>query len=525
MYNINIIYLNFNLYKMWIETLNEQNEDPIAKSLERLKINILKKAKNEKIVTIEKWANLISIVKNNLWLAEIITSDTKLCNILADNIAQQNNIEDVTKIRIGSKITINMDKIHEIIEKYWIKKIIIKKKENISSVVKKYLWLSRKEKSNEKLCNILADNILKRNKITDSNKISVGDTLYVNMNKVDEIIKSHKQNQWKQEKKEQVESKESEQYITIHSVKEFENSNEYLVKKIRNDTSINWKFYNTLRNGYSIKFLKPIETKNSPSLTIEEITKPNEKIDNKLAGKTFVLDPGHWSMDIWSVWLAQFWPAENKEKVVVYESAVMMDLTYRVARQLRAHWANVIFTHYMNKRWIMNGKDLPPCSRVMDSNGNEKYQDIWGSDNKDLVWTAFWAGHLTERSNYANNNTTLFISLHADLLLDNNGKVNDTTKILSIKYDERQTKSSISKTIAEGIINNGFWYYFNGTLAGDVKRDVGKQNLWVLKPTACPAILIEFWNISQENQAYVLRQSDKREDLAKSLVSSLIATL
>jgi hypothetical protein len=33
----------------------------------------------------------------------------------------------------------------------------------------------------------------------------------------------------------------------------------------------------------------------------------------------------------------------------------------------------------------MNGKDLPPCSRVMDNNGNEKFQDIWSKDNKDSV--------------------------------------------------------------------------------------------------------------------------------------------
>jgi N-acetylmuramoyl-L-alanine amidase len=161
----------------------------------------------------------------------------------------------------------------------------------------------------------------------------------------------------------------------------------------------------------------------------------------------------------------------------------------------------------------------------MDNNGNEKFQDIWSKDNKDSVWTAFWAGHLTERSNYANNSTSLFISLHADLLLDSNWNINDKDKILSIKYDERQAKWNTSKKIGEGIMKNGFWYYFNGTLASDVKRDVKSQKLWVLKPTISPAILVEFWNISQENQAYTLRQSDKREELAKSLVSSLIATL
>jgi hypothetical protein len=56
----------------------------------------------------------------------------------------------------------------------------------------------------------------------------------------------------------------------------------------------------------------------------------------------------------------------NKEKVVVYESAVMMDLTYRIARELRAHGAKVKLTHYMNRRGIMDIKDLPPCSRTFN---------------------------------------------------------------------------------------------------------------------------------------------------------------
>jgi hypothetical protein len=45
----------------------------------------------------------------------------------------------------------------------------------------------------------------------------------------------------------------------------------------------------------------------------------------------------------------------------------MMDLGYRIARELRAHGADVELTHYMNRRGIMDVKDLPPCSRVFDS--------------------------------------------------------------------------------------------------------------------------------------------------------------
>jgi N-acetylmuramoyl-L-alanine amidase len=100
-------------------------------------------------------------------------------------------------------------------------------------------------------------------------------------------------------------------------------------------------------------------------------------------------------------------------------------------------------------------------------------------------------------------------------------KVDDKTKILSIKYDERQGNWE-SKKIAQKLLDNGFWYYYQGKLSQDVKRDVAQQHLWALRPAKSPAVLIEFWNISQESQAYILREYSKREELAKNFVSSLI---
>jgi hypothetical protein len=44
----------------------------------------------------------------------------------------------------------------------------------------------------------------------------------------------------------------------------------------------------------------------------------------------------------------------------------MMDLTYRIARELRAHGAKVDLTHHMNRRGILDVKDLPPCSKVFN---------------------------------------------------------------------------------------------------------------------------------------------------------------
>ena len=408
-----------------------------------------------KTITVWKWATLSSIVKDSLWLDTAITSDPKLCRILINNIAEQNNIKDINKINLDSTLVINMDSINAVIDSYQ------------------------------------------------------ADTLGI-------------PNQW--DKKEQREIIENVSYTTIHSLEEFKNSDNYLIKKIYKDKNINWKFIEALKSGYSIKFLNPRETKESPALSVDEITKPKEILGNELSGKTFMLDPGHGSLDTWAIWLAQYWDESNKEKVAVYESAVMMDLTYRIARELRAHGAKVDLTHHMNRRGIMDVKDLPPCSRVFDGEWKEVFQDIWDGVDNNAKWNLFNADgtYLTKRASIANSHTpNLFVSLHADMLR-NGDKIDDQTKILSIKYDERQSWNEASKELAQQLLNNGFGYYFNGKLASDVKRDVAQQHLGVLKTANSPAILVEFWNISQESQAYILREYTKRDELAKNFAASLI---
>ena len=407
-----------------------------------------------RMIQIGQWATLSSVVKDSLWLPKDVTSDPKLCRALIDNIASQNDIEDINMINLNDVLTINMDSLYQTIDNYQ------------------------------------------------------ADTMWI-------------PTQWK--KIEQREVIENVSYTTIHSLDEFKNSDNYLIKKIYRDNNINWKFFEALKKGYSIKFLNPRESKNAPSLSIDEITKPKEIVGNELSGKTFVLDPGHGSLDTWAIWLAQYWDESNKEKVAVYESAIMMDLAYRIARELRAHGAKVELTHYMNRRGILDVKDLPPCSRVFDGEWKEVYQDIWNGVGKDSKWNFFNADgkYLKKRATIANQyNPNLMVSLHADMLRSWD-IVDDQTKILSIKYDERQGINE-SKVIADQLLSNGFWYYYNGKLSWEVKRDTANQKLWVLKPAESPAVLVEFWNISQESQAYILREHTKREELAKNFASSLI---
>lgn len=425
-----------------------------------------------KTIKIGKWATLSTIVRDSLWLSPDITSDPKLCRILIDNIAEQNNIPDINNINLDSTLVINMDSINATIDSY---------KEDTLNVSEQW---NKKEQWEE------------INKWEDA--------------QINNIELNHK---------------EDTPYTTINSVEEFKKSDNYLIKKIYRDKNINWKFFEALNAWYSIKFLNSRETKDNPTYTLDEITKPKEIVWEELKGKKFILDPGHWSLDTWAIGLAQYWNETNKEKVAVYESAVMMDLTYRIARELRSHGAEVKLTHYMNRRWIMDVKDLPPCSRVFDDKWNEIYQDIWDGMEEGSEWTFFKADgqYLTKRAKIANKyNPKLFVSLHADILRSGEN-IDDKSKILSIKYDERQGNKE-SESIAKQLLDNWFAYYYNGDISRDVKRNVDKQHLWVLRPAKSPAILIEFWNISQESQAYILREYTKREELAKNFVSALIKT-
>ena len=312
-------------------------------------------------------------------------------------------------------------------------------------------------------------------------------------------------------------------YTIVSSLEEFENSDNFFVKKINKDPNINWKFKDALKQWYSIRFLQPLETRNTPSLSVDEITKPKEIIDDKLKGKSFVSDPGHGSSDTGAIGLIPHETNPN-EKVVVYESSLMMDLTYRVARELRAHGATVELTHYMNRRRIMDKKDLPPCSRSFDKQWKEVFQDIWNGNDQNLAWTFFDGSEtcMIERSKILNSSqSNLFVSFHADMLMNWN-KVDDQQKILSIKYDERQQNENSQKR-AQELLDKGFWYD-NETIENNVKKTVDNMKLYVLHPKKYPAILVECWNLSQKDQAFTLRDPNGREALAKSFVSSLLKT-
>ncbi|MBU0626355.1 N-acetylmuramoyl-L-alanine amidase [Patescibacteria group bacterium] len=95
--------------------------------------------------------------------------------------------------------------------------------------------------------------------------------------------------------------------------------------------------------------------------------------------------------------------------------------------------------------------------------------------------------------------------------------------MLNVLYNE---KSKNGKKIADDIFKNEFQYTYNGKKANDVRYGANpRTNLYVLNQTDAVSILVEFGNLNNVNQAYVLRDPEKRQKISESFVNSLIKSL
>lgn len=380
--------------------------------------------------------------------------------------------------------------------------------------------------TNNQLLNILAQQVMQDNNITDPTALYPWDTIIIDVAKLNKLSNERKpsdtstiQPQTVQKTTLEITQRQAVWYTTINNIQDFKDSKDYLIQRLYSDKRTKKKITEYLKQGYKVKVPQQIENKKSPSFTIDAITKPDKILSNKLKGKKIVLDPGHGSMDVWAIWFAQYGDAQNKEMIAVYESPVVMDMTYRIAKLMRSHWAEVVFTHYYNKRPILDQKDLPPASRIFDNNGHEKFQDIRCGTDHTCQWDVFKAGskRLGKRCKIANNtsNVTAYISIHAD-------SYGEEEKILSIKH---QPWKNQSKSLAEDIMANGFEYTYNGKKSNEVEHTVKAQNIQVLRENKNIALLVELWNMYNENQAYRLRDPNLRQDLAEKFVNAFIKSL
>jgi len=310
-------------------------------------------------------------------------------------------------------------------------------------------------------------------------------------------------------------------HITSQS---FSLSDEYLVQQLYKDKNTRKRIEEELKKWYTVLIPNEIENKNSNIIPLQNIIKSNEILSNILKWKHFTLDPWHGGMDIWAIGITQYGKVENKQKIVVYESAVMMDLTYRIAKGLKTHWAEVDLTHFYSTRDISDNKDLPPAYRFSQK-WEEAYQDIRSTthkNNPNQKGEVIAAGSkmLKKRAAIANQNkSSLFVSFHADILW-NSTNINTDKKILSLKVWEWKTQS---QAIAKNLLDKWFWYYYEWKKSWAVSHDVASQSLCVLNNlNDIPGILVEVWNMANTDQAYYLRDPNNRQKLADWFIEALL---
>lgn len=421
----------------------------------------------------------------------------------------------------------------------------------ITAIVKDSLGLTQEQKDDPKLCKILLEEVARQNKenIPNPDQLKIGDIISIDQSALTPLIKEYEKNQkedWKeakrsldQKKKNKKENKEiiteEVEYLTLTSITDFEKKSQqdYLVRRLWNDSAtrnrkgvfMKEKIIKELNTGYKILVPKEIETKSSPALSIEDITKPEKILSDKLNGYTIVLDPGHGSMDTGTITIVGYWDPKNKTKVVIYEAPIVMDISYRMAQGLRAHGAKVVLTHYMNRRGISERKDLPPASRIFDKNGEESFQDIWYGEDFDKEGSIFRASNIDrgKRNQVVQNQKSgvgkidLFISNHIDSypIVDK--------KLLHIKHKEGDARS---QKFAQSLLNNGFEYTYQGKRAGDVDHAVWHQPLQVLtQSNADVKLLLELGNANQVNQAYYFRDPQNRQKIADNFINSFLKSI
>ena len=257
-----------------------------------------------------------------------------------------------------------------------------------------------------------------------------------------------------------------------------------------------------------------------------------EIIGDALKGKTFILDPGHGWPDLWAHPIARdgAWNPildsqsqikvkqdengnfeEGKTQRVatgkwndflhVYESLVVVDVSYRLAKMLREQWAEVYITRYNRTTGIIDSANMT-TPLVED----DVYSDTWewweyskNGQNKRLQRAVKIGNIIIEGKTLED---TYFFSIHADSLSSF-----ENAPIVFKYYDGKDSTSQKGKKFAEQLAEN---INFRGQ-----NTEADGQWLLIVNPryNAIPnASLIELGNMKNPATAYLLRQPGGQTD-------------
>lgn len=259
---------------------------------------------------------------------------------------------------------------------------------------------------------------------------------------------------------------------------------------------------------------------------------------HELKWKVFILDPWHWWWDPWAIPIAndknwepivytqsdinwnqrvQNWQWDWKLRVI--EAKVTMDVSYRLAKLIKEHWWIIKITHYFQKwiddeTWTQSSNNKAPW--LLDQ---LEYYDTWWDDWKDKFdeWSLEW---LRKRvrvrelfKKWVKNDNLFFISIHADKIWVNTNPV--WVNILHAKDSSWQQR--FAKKLSEAMwnvrqISTTYWTREKWIYVLNPKVWAHNQN-----------VLIELWNMNNENTSYALRSWKTRQDYAEWIFKWLLS--
>ena len=269
-----------------------------------------------------------------------------------------------------------------------------------------------------------------------------------------------------------------------------------------------------------------------------------EVLSEELKGKVFVLDPGHGWPDLWahpiardadknpikdlnsavkviSVWKTQrVTPWSGSDNLHVYESLVVVDVAYRLAKMLRQKWADVYITRFNKTTGIMNDANMttPKVTDDVysDTGQSWKFTNRWNRVRL-RRWVQIGNGvYDTFKKAWWKDEDIFFFSLHADSR--GNGKNVPITYLY--QWSARGWVSRQGRDFAGMLASNTSYRNQQGKSKG--------QWLYIVNPKFNKiknSTLVELGNMQNWWIAYLLRQPEWRQKITEALFDWIFETV
>lgn len=235
------------------------------------------------------------------------------------------------------------------------------------------------------------------------------------------------------------------------------------------------------------------------------------RLDDRLAGWHFVLDPGHGGIDPGTIVTAK--DSDGKRYYVV-EDEYVYDMTLRIYALLKAHGADVTLTLLAPNHLLRNNS---PVSSTFVNDHNEVLNDsAWNRRNRPQTWPKGDQKYLRKRIEIAEHavkgtppDRQVFLSFHAD----NDKRTGNAVTLFY--HQNRRGIDSASRRFALKLLP-----------AMGAGAQAKGRNLGVLRGNPIRLkLLVEMRNLAFIDQIWAIRYEQRRQRDAEKVVEALLSVL